>query len=373
MAHRIAVLAGDGIGPEVMTCALDVIQASLGNESHNFIFEEGLVGGAAIDSGNANGGSPLPKETLSLCEKSDAILFGSVGGPKWEKLPPQQQPERGALLPLRKHFQLFANLRPVILYPELASACPLNPKNIQEGIDLLVVRELTSGIYFGKPSGREGEGDHEKGFDTMAYQRYEIERIARIAFEAAAKRKKKITSVDKANVLSSMSFWRQVVSEFANNYNSQVDHSIEIENMYVDNAAMQIILHPSRFDVLLCGNLFGDILSDEASVLGGSIGMLASASLSEQNKEKESFGLYEPAGGSAPDIAGKSIANPIAQILSGALLLRYSFGMEEAAVNIEQAVHSAIQSGTRTKDIATELEEAVSTQEMTQEIKLKLN
>ncbi len=370
MAHRVAVLAGDGIGPEVMATALDVLQTSLGSESHNFIFEEALVGGAAID--NSNCGSPLPQETISLCEKSEAIFFGSVGGPKWEKLPPQKQPERGALLPLRKHFDLFANLRPVILYPELASACPLNQKNVQEGIDLLVVRELTGGIYFGKPSGREGKGVQEKGFDTMIYHRYEIERIAQLAFEAAAKRKRKVSSIDKANVLNSMIFWREVVSKLAKNYNSQAAYPIEVEHMYVDNAAMQIILHPNQFDVLLCGNLFGDILSDEASVIGASIGMLASASLSAQKQGKGkqgNFGLYEPAGGSAPCIAGKNVANPIAQILSGALLLRYSFIREDIATKIEKAVHQAIQAGARTKDIATEHQKAISTQEMAQEIK----
>ena len=367
MTYRIAILPGDGIGPEVMTASLEVLQAALEKEeSKNFVFEEGLVGGAAIDST----GHPLPKETLSLCEKSDAVLFGSVGGPKWEKLPPEKQPERGALLSLRKHFELFANLRPVKLYPELIFSCPLRPDIVESGVDLLVVRELTGGLYFGRPSGREGTGESEKGFDTMVYQRREIKRIAEIAFSSAAKRKKKVTSIDKANVLASMNFWREVVTAFALEHEKKTGAGVKLEHMYVDNAAIQVILNPQSFDVLLCGNLFGDIISDEASVLGGSLGMLSSASLSTQKAgEKSRFGLYEPAGGSAPDIAGKGLANPIAQILSAALLLRYSFGKEETAQKIEKAVKKAIHDGIRTKDIASKHEKFVSTAEMAQEIK----
>lgn len=375
MPHRIAVLSGDGIGPEVMPAALELMEAALGEESSHFIFEEAWVGGKAIDQT----GHPLPKESLSLCEKSSAILFGSVGGPKWESLPPEKRPERGALLPLRRHFELFANLRPVKLYPELASSSPLDREITQKGIDLLMVRELTGGIYFGKPSGRQGAGKEEKGFDTMLYHRWEIERIAEVAFAAACKRKRKVTSVDKANVLSSMLFWREVVSNFAKDYNSKENnskknHSVELEHMYVDNAAMQIISSPHNFDVLLCGNLFGDILSDEASVLGGSLGMLASASLSSRKSEIGHFGLYEPAGGSAPDIAGKGLANPIAQILSGALLLRYSFGMDRVAKKIERAVHEAIQNGARTADLLphSQKQKAISTSEMGQEIRAKI-
>ncbi len=367
MNKQIAVLAGDGIGPEVMEVALEILQGALkkhqkkNGNSDNFIFQEALVGGAALDAK----GHPLPPETLKVCEQSQAILFGSVGGPKWEKHPPTLQPERGALLPLRKHFELFANLRPVKLYPELVSSSPLAPSRIVEGVDLVVIRELTGGIYFGKPSGREGTGEKEKGFDTMIYHRYEIERIAKIAFDVASKRKKKVCSVDKANVLSSMVFWREVVTNFAQSYNKNKSDVISLEHIYVDNAAMQLILNPSRFDVLLCENMFGDILSDEASVLGGSLGMLASASLSENG-----FGLYEPAGGSAPDIAGKGLANPIAQILSSALMLRYSFGLEDVAANIENAVQSALKSGARTKDIienfsgTSKKNEYVSTKEM---------
>ena len=351
-----------------MAVALKVISSALGQGSSNFVFEEALVGGAALDKT----AHPLPNESLSLCEKSDAIFFGSVGGAKWEKLPPEKQPERGALLVLRKHFGLFANLRPVKLYPELASFCPLGPELAAKGIDLLVVRELTGGIYFGKPSGREGSGAEERAFDTMLYHRYEIERITAIALAAAEKRKNKITSIDKANVLSSMIFWREVVTSFVEEYNAKKSNPVTLEHMYVDNAAMQIILGPQNFDVLLCGNLFGDILSDEASTLGASLGMLASASLSSQKSEGGNFGLYEPAGGSAPDIAGKGLANPIAQILSGALLLGYSFGMEEAAKKIENAVRKALRAGARTADIACQGEKAISTTEMGEEIIAKL-
>ncbi|MFN3604901.1 MAG: 3-isopropylmalate dehydrogenase [Leptonema sp. (in: bacteria)] len=358
---RIAVLSGDGIGPEVMESALKVLKKALGDQSKEFEWREALVGGIAID----NTGVPLPKETLELCETSDAILFGSVGGPKWEKLPPNLQPERGALLPLRKHFELFANLRPVKLFPALMDVSPLKNEKIQAGVDILIIRELTGDVYFGQPKGREGSGDLEKAYDTMVYQRYEIERIAKVACDIALLRKKKITSIDKANVLTSMVFWREVVSEYVKKYSP----NIELEHMYVDNAAMQIILNPARFDVLLCSNLFGDILSDEASVLAGSLGMLPSASLSVQkNSFGFPFGLYEPSGGSAPDIAGKGIANPIAQILSGALMLRYSFGMEEVSKKIEVAIEKTLQQGKRTKDIARMGDQILSTLEITEEI-----
>ncbi len=360
MAKRVAVLAGDGIGPEVMNVALEVLQKTPGNKSSDFIFEEAAVGGAAIDLT----GSPLPKETLQLCESSDAILFGSVGGPKWEHLPPENQPERGALLPLRKHFSLFANLRPVILYPELAASSPLRADLVGDGIDILIIRELTGDVYFGQPKGRDGSGPDEKAFDTMVYHRYEIERIAQVAFEAAAKRKGRVTSIDKANVLTSMVLWRQVVEETAKKYNASAEKKVEVENMYVDNAAMQLILRPTQFDVLLAGNMFGDILSDEGSVLAGSLGMLASASLSSESK----FGLYEPSGGSAPDIAGKGVANPIAQILSAAMMLRFSFDMEQEALAIENAVREAIRAGARTGDIAGAGDKVISTNEMKEEI-----
>lgn len=358
---KIAVLSGDGIGPEVMESAIEVLKKALGEQSKEFEWKEGLVGGIAID----NTGVPLPKETLELCESSDAILFGSVGGPKWEKLPPEKQPERGALLPLRKHFELFANLRPVKLFPSLANITPLKEEKVKEGVDILIIRELTGDVYFGQPKGREGSGDLEKAFDTMVYKRFEIERIAKVACDSALQRRKKITSIDKANVLTSMVFWREVVSEFVMKYNQ----NIQLEHMYVDNAAMQLILNPSRFDVLLCSNLFGDILSDEASVLSGSLGMLPSASLSvKTNSHGFLFGLYEPAGGSAPDIAGKGIANPIAQILSGALMLRYSFGMEEVARKIEKAIEITLQQGKKTKDIASKEDTVLGTKEITKEI-----
>jgi len=355
MANKVAVLPGDGIGPEVMRVALEILQKALGSRSSEFTFNEEPVGGKAIDTT----GTPLPEKTLKLCEQSDGILFGSVGGPQWEHLPPEKQPERGALLPLRKHFRLFANLRPVILYPELAESSPLRKNIVEAGVDLLIVRELTGGIYFGKPRGRTGEGLQENAFDTMVYHRYEIERIAKVAFEAAALRKKHVTSIDKANVLTSMVFWREVVTEFAERY-----EQIALEHMLVDNGAMQLILRPSRFDVVLCGNMFGDILSDEASVLSGSLGMLASASLSAEG----SFGLYEPSGGSAPDIVGKGIANPVAQILSAALMMRYTFKMEDVAQSIENSIRQAIARGARTVDLAPGGKNYINTREMADEI-----
>ncbi|MGJ4788573.1 MULTISPECIES: 3-isopropylmalate dehydrogenase [Leptospira] len=352
---KVAVLAGDGIGPEVMKVALSVLKKALGSKASDFQFTEALVGGIAIDKT----GGPLPPETLKLCEESDAILFGSVGGPKWESLPPEKQPERGALLPLRKHFDLFANLRPAIIYPELRNASPIKPEIIGEGLDILILRELTSGIYFGQPKGREGSGAEEFAFDTMRYSRREIERAARVAFEAARKRNNKVTSIDKANVLTTSVFWKEVVIDLHKREFSDV----QLSHLYVDNAAMQLIVNPKQFDVILCENMFGDILSDEASIITGSIGMLPSASLSESG-----FGLYEPSGGSAPDIAGKGIANPIAQILSAALLLRYSFSMEEEAQKIETAVRKVISAGKRTRDIAEKGAEILGTEEIGIEI-----
>ncbi len=364
---KVAVLPGDGIGPEIMEAALAVIEAALAEKQSHLAFEKAVVGGAAIDLCD----DALPADTLKLCEESDAIFFGSVGGPKWEHLPAARQPERRALLPLRKHFQLFANLRPIVSFPELTASLPLRRELIGTGIDLLVVRELTSGIYFGQPKGRDGSGGQERAYDTMVYHREEIERIAQVAFQAATQRERKVTSVDKANVLTAMLFWRETVSSFAEKFNAdskkrELDHiNVELNHIYVDNAAMQLILNPKQFDVLLCPNLFGDILSDEASVLGGSLGILPSASLSSA---KENFGLYEPAGGSAPTIAGQNIANPIAQILSGALMLRYSFDADEIAQKIEAAVSKAIKAGARTQDIATPAEQTISTKEMTAEI-----
>lgn len=265
-------------------------------------------------------------------------------------------------MPLRKHFELFANLRPVKLFAELTAMSPLAPRIIEKGVDILIIRELTGDLYFGQPKGRSGEGAMEKGFDTMVYHRYEIERIARLAFETAALRQRKVTSIDKANVLTTMVFWREVVTGVHREYTAS-GGPIALSHMYVDNAAMQLILNPGQFDVVLCGNMFGDILSDEASVLAGSLGMLASASLSS----KRNFGLYEPSGGTAPDIAGKGIANPIAQILSAALMMRYSFQEEEIALRIERAVEKAIHRGARTVDIAAG-GKSIGTREMQQEI-----
>jgi 3-isopropylmalate dehydrogenase len=277
-----------------------------------------------------------------------------VGGPKWETLPPAEQPERAALLPLRKHFSLYCNLRPAKVFKTLAAACPLKPEIIKDGFDILCIRELTGGIYFGQPKGREGEGADEMAYDTMVYKRFEIERIARLAFEAARKRKGKVTSVDKANVLTTMVLWREVVTEVAKEY-----PDVELSHIYIDNATMQLVRDPHQFDILLCGNMFGDIISDECAMLTGSMGLLASASLNE-NK----FGLYEPAGGSAPDIAGKGIANPIAQILSAAMMLKYTFDMNEAADDIENAISTVLDQGVHTGDIAIDPSKTVNTSEM---------
>lgn len=347
--YHIAVLPGDGIGPEVMQQAHKVLDAVRQRFNIKLTFSEYDIGGIAID----RHGMPLPEQTLKGCEKADAILFGSVGGPKWENLPPNEQPERGALLPLRKHFKLFSNLRPARLYQGLKAFCPLRADIAEQGFDILCVRELTGGIYFGQPKGREGSGPYERAFDTEVYHRYEIERIARIAFEAAQKRSNKVTSIDKANVLQSSILWREVVTEIAKEY-----PDVALNHMYIDNATMQMVKAPSQFDVVLCSNLFGDILSDECAMITGSMGMLPSASLNEN-----SFGLYEPAGGSAPDIAGKNIANPIAQILSLALLLRYSLKQEAAAQAIEKAINQALEQGYRTADLAGE-GKAIGTAEM---------
>ena len=347
---KVAVLSGDGIGPEVMAEAIKVLDAAQKKFSFSLQYDFADVGGIAID----NHGTALPKSTLELCEKSDAVLFGSVGGPKWESLPPDQQPERAALLPLRKHFDLFCNFRPAKVFPSLTGSCPLRPDIVGEGFDILCVRELTSGIYFGTPKGREGQGADERAYDTMAYKRSEIERIARMAFDAARLRSKKVTSVDKANVLTTMVLWREVVKEVAGDY-----PDVELNHIYVDNATMQLVRYPQQFDVMLCGNMFGDIISDEAAMLTGSMGLLASASL---NSEK--FGLYEPAGGSAPDIAGKGIANPIAQILSAAMMLRYSFGLDEAAEAIDSAVAATLDKGILTADLTTNKDAAVGTAAM---------
>jgi len=351
---KIAVLPGDGIGPEVMDEAIKVLNAA--KKKFNFEIEtkDAYVGGAAID----NCGEALPKETIDVCNWADAVLFGSVGGPKWEKLPPEKQPERAALLPLRKIYGLYCNLRPAKVFPSLTSASPLRPDIIGNGFDILCVRELTGGIYFGQPKGREGQGPEEKAYDTMVYKRFEVERIARMAFDAARKRRNIVTSVDKANVLTTMVMWREIVNEVSKDY-----PDVKLNHIYVDNATMQLVKDPHQFDVLLCGNMFGDIISDECAMLTGSMGLLASASLNE-----EKFGLFEPAGGSAPDIAGKGIANPIAQILSASMMLKYSLDLEDAADAIENAIAEVLDIGILTADLAGKDKKAVSTKEMGDEI-----
>jgi 3-isopropylmalate dehydrogenase len=339
---QIAVLAGDGIGPEVMAEAVRVLRAVGSRFALEFELREALVGGAAIDQA----GEALPQETLEICSKAGAILFGSVGGPKWETLPPAKQPERAALLPLRQHFGLYANLRPSICYPSLTHASPLRPDIVEGGFDVLCVRELTGGLYFGKPKYTDAAAPDPFAVDTMIYKRSEIERVTRLAFAAAASRRGKLVSVDKANVLECSVLWRKTVTAIAADF-----PGVQLSHMYVDNAAMQLIRRPRDFDVVLAENLFGDILSDEMAMLTGSLGMLPSASLGGAAGATNPFGLYEPSGGSAPDIAGQGIANPIAQILSAALMLRHSFGQNEAALAIEAAVRAAIDAGFRTGDI----------------------
>ena len=354
---RFTTLPGDGIGPEVMDVAIKVLQ-KLGNlNDFSIEYSNHDVGGIGID----NHGKALPDPTLDACRQVDAILFGSVGGPKWENLPPKEQPERAALLPIRKAFELFANLRPGNLYPELSDLSPLRADTVANGIDTLCVRELTGGIYFGQPKETKTLENGEKlAIDTMVYRTGEIERITEIAVKAASLRDGRICSVDKANVLETSVLWRDVVIDCVQKLNPD----IELTHMYVDNAAMQLVRDPNQFDVLLTENMFGDILSDELAVICGSLGMLASASLGTQKNALDlPFGLYEPAGGTAPDIAGKGLANPCAQVLSAALMLRYSFGLEDAATSIENAVKETIRSGLRTGDIA-QGKESVGTEQM---------
>jgi 3-isopropylmalate dehydrogenase len=354
-SFKIAVLAGDGIGPEVMEQALRVLGVVQERFGFHLEFTEARVGGAAIDAD----GKALPEHTLKVCEASDAILFGSVGGPKWETLPPNEQPERAALLPLRKHFQLFANLRPALCYPNLTHASPVKEELIVGGFNVLCVRELTGGLYFGQPKGTHTENGDTVAVDTMIYKKSEIERIAHVAFKAAQGRSKKLTSIDKANVLENGVLWRKTVTEIAKQY-----PDVQLSHLYVDNAAMQLIRNPRGFDVVLAENLFGDILSDEMAMIAGSLGMLPSASLGTKELPGGRFGLFEPSGGTAPDIAGKGIANPIAQILSAAMLLRYSLGQDQAADAIEAAVRKTIDAGYRTGDIWSEGTKRVGTREM---------
>lgn len=348
MKAKIAVLAGDGVGREIVPEAVKVLKAVAERYGHTFEFAAGDVGGQAIDKV----GVPLPQDTLALTKQSDAVLLGAVGGPKWEGLEYSLRPER-ALLGLREQLGLYANLRPAKLYPMLANASTLK-REVIEGIDILVVRELTGGIYFGKPKGIEKlPNGGERGINTEVYTTDEIRRIAKVAFEAARKRRKKLTSVDKANVLESSELWRRVVTEAHKDY-----PDVELGHIYVDNCAMQLVRNPRQFDVLLCNNMFGDILSDEAAMLTGSIGMLPSASVGAQ------VGLFEPIHGSAPDIAGKNIANPIATIASAAMMLSYAFQLEKEAEAIERAITKTLDLGYRTKDIHSEGMRLVGTTDM---------
>lgn len=345
---KIAVIPGDGIGPEVVKQAIMVLEAIAQKFGHEFEFQEVLMGGAALDAV----GVPLPDETLRVCLESDAVLLGAVGGPKWDNLPGHLRPEAG-LLGIRKGLNLFANLRPAKVFPQLKSASTLKEEILGDGLDILVVRELTGDLYFGE-KGRAGLPDGEKAWDTAVYSTYEVERVAHVAFKIARGRRCKVTSVDKANVLESSRLWREVVSGVGQQY-----PDVELNHMYVDNAAMQLIRNPGQFDVILTTNMFGDILSDEAAMLTGSLGMLPSASLGEGK-----MGLYEPVHGSAPDIAGQDKANPIATIMSAAMMLRYSFGLEEEARSIEDAVSRVLEQGYRTADIATPGSRIVGTREM---------
>jgi 3-isopropylmalate dehydrogenase len=360
---KIAVLAGDGIGPEVMAEAIKILRRCAELHAFQLQLTDCLVGGVAIDAR----GQALPEETLSHCETNDAILFGSVGGPKWEKLPPDQQPERAALLPLRKHFNLFANLRPALCLPELTASSPLRPDIVEGGFEVLCIRELTGGLYFGQPKATREEAGEKIAIDTMVYRSSEIERIVHLAFQIAQTRQKKLVSVDKANVLENSLLWRATIKNIAPEY-----PDVELTHLLVDNAAMQFIRRPKSFDVVVTENLFGDILSDELAMITGSIGMLPSASLGTGQKGDHRFGLYEPSGGSAPDIAGLGIANPIAQVLSTAMMLRHSFGLHEAGARIEEAVRKTIRQRLRTRDIHSEGTHLVSTSEMGSAIRANL-
>jgi 3-isopropylmalate dehydrogenase len=348
MKAKIAVLPGDGVGREIVPEAVKVLKAVAEKFGHSFEFVSGDIGGQAIDKV----GVPLPQDTLALAKQSQAVLLGAVGGPKWEGLEYSLRPER-ALLGIREALGLYANLRPAKLYPNLADASTLK-KEVVEGIDILVVRELTGGIYFGKPKGIEKlPNGGERGINTEVYTTDEIRRIATVAFEAARRRRRKVTSVDKANVLESSELWRRIVIEVKKDY-----PDIELNHLYVDNAAMQLVRNPRQFDVMLCNNMFGDILSDEAAMLTGSIGMLPSASIGAQ------VGLFEPIHGSAPDIAGKNIANPIATIASAGMMLSYAFNLRKEADIVEQAIIKTLDLGYRTKDIHSAGSRVVGTAEM---------
>jgi len=346
--YKIAVVAGDGIGPEITAEAVKVLEVVGEKFGHKFIFDEVYAGGAAIDKF----GEALPEESLNKCKCSDAVLLGAVGGPKWDNMEGSKRPER-ALLGIRENLGLYVNLRPAIMHKALADACPLKKEITGDSFDIMVVRELTGGIYFGERGYREGKYGNE-AFDVETYSEYEIERIARFAFDAAMKRNKNLTSVDKANVLESSRLWRKIVNNVAEEY-----PEVTLTHMYVDNAAMQLVRNPRQFDVIVTSNMFGDILSDEASQITGSIGMLPSASMGKANP-----GMYEPIHGSAPDIAGENKANPIATILSVAMMMRYSFSLTKEAEAIEAAVTKVLDKGLRTPDIMSEGMTLVGTKEM---------
>jgi len=353
LKYNIALLRGDGIGPEIVDSAVLVLEKIGKKFGHDFCFTPYLIGGCAIDKT----GEPLPAETIDGCLASDSVLLGAVGGPKWDNLSGDIRPEK-ALLGIRAALGLFTNLRPAKLYSSLKEASPLREDIVKEGFDLMIVRELTGGIYFGERGRREGKYGAE-AYDTEAYSRMEIERIGRVAFETAMKRKKRLVSIDKANVLETSRLWREIMHELSADY-----PEVEYSDMLVDNAAMQLVKNPCQFDVIVTSNMFGDILSDEASQITGSIGMLASASLGNTKR-----GLYEPIHGSAPDIAGQNKANPIATVLSAAMMLRYSFDLKEEADCIEKAVDAVLENGFRTADlIGTGSAEAVSCSEMTEKI-----
>ncbi|GAA0732440.1 3-isopropylmalate dehydrogenase [Clostridium oceanicum] len=345
---KIAVLPGDGIGREIINEAIKVLDKVALKYKLKFEFNEGLIGGCAVDEK----GRPFPKETLEICKNSDAVLLGAVGGPKWDKNPSNMRPEKG-LLELRKSLGVFSNLRPAILFSDLKEASNLKEEVIKDGLDIMIVRELISGAYFGEKK-RIDTKDGEKALDTIEYSSYEIERITKRAFEIARKRNKKLTLIDKANVLETSKLWRKIVSKISLDYKD-----VKLDYMYVDNAAMQLIKDPNQFDVILTENMFGDILSDEASMLTGSLGMLPSASLGKDNA-----GIYEPIHGSAPDIAGEDKANPIGTIMSVAMMLKYSFGMEKEARDIEKAVETVLNKGYRTSDIYKEGKKLVGTEKM---------
>ncbi len=345
MDMKIALVKGDGIGPDIIDEAVKVLDKVAKKFNHSVEYKEAIAGGAAIDKFN----NPLPDETLEICKSCDSVLLGAVGGPKWDNVASEIRPEK-ALLGLRSGLNLFCNLRPAVMYPQLKDACPLKDEIVGDGLDIMVVRELTGGIYFGE----RGRDTDNSAYDTLSYKKEEIERIAKKAFEIAMIRGKKLTSVDKANILNSSQLWRDIVNKMAKDY-----PEVEVNHLYVDNAAMQLVRNPRQFDTIVTTNMFGDILSDEASQITGSIGMLPSASLGYDN-----LGMYEPIHGSAPDIANMDIANPIATILSVAMMLRYSFSLEEEALAIEKAVYDVLESGYRTSDIYSEGTTKVGTKEM---------